>query len=368
MADDTRDYKHLFLTDVPLLDVRAPVEFQRGAFPVAENLPILNDEERHRIGICYKEKGQQAAIALGHELVAGAEKARRIEAWRAFARRHPNGFVYCFRGGLRSQTARQWMREAGTDYPLVQGGYKAMRRFLLDSFEEQIPQTPLQLLSGRTGTGKTRIIERLENSIDLEGLAHHRGSSFGRRPGGQPSQIDFENRLYIALLKQRARRRGPVVLEDESRLIGRCHLPLSLQAHMKEAPRVVVEESLESRVQVTLEDYVSAPLAEYREWFGEALALQRLGEELLAAMDRIRKRLGGARHQSLRRVLERALAEQAGSGNQEPHREWIRELLAGYYDPMYDHMLSKREGRILFTGTREEVRDWLEGELPLFDP
>lgn len=358
MTEDTRNYRRLFLEDVPLLDVRAPVEFARGAFPLAENLPILNDEERHRVGICYKEQGQQAAIELGHRLVAGDVKQGRVEQWLAFARRHPNGFLYCFRGGLRSKTAREWMREAGVEYPLVEGGYKALRRFLLDSFEQQIAQTPLQLLSGRTGTAKTRVIERLAHAIDLEGLAHHRGSAFGRRPGGQPSQIDFENRLAIALLKHRTRHGGTLVLEDESRLIGRCHLPLSLQAQMKEAPRVVIEESLESRVQVTLEDYVIGPLTEYRQWFGEEQGLRQLGEELLAAMDRIRKRLGGARHRTLRHVLEQALETQARTGDTDAHREWIRELLSGYYDPMYDYMFEKRGGRILFTGSRDEVLDW----------
>lgn len=359
MTEDTRDYQDIFLHDRPLLDVRAPVEFGKGAFPGAENRPILDDEQRHRIGIRYKQKGQRAAIELGHELVSGKQREARIRGWLEFARRHPEGFLYCFRGGLRSQTAQAWMRDAGVEYRLVQGGYKAMRRFLIEQFERHVNRMDIRLLSGRTGTGKTRVLVELEQAVDLEGIAHHRGSAFGRRPGGQPSQIDFENRLSIALLKLAARGIGTVLLEDESRLIGRCHIPLLLQDRMKEAPRVLVEEPVESRVQLTLEDYVIGPLQEYRDWFGEEEALARLSAELLDAMDRIRKRLGGARHRELRGQLERALNEQARSGDTEGHRSWIRELLSGYYDPMYDHMLEKRGGTIVFAGSRNEVREWL---------
>ena len=92
----------------------------------------MTDEERAQVGICYKQQGQEAAIELGHQLVPGRLKAQRLAQWLEFARRHPEGYLYCFRGGLRSQTVQQWLREAGIDYPLVLGGYKAMRRFLLD--------------------------------------------------------------------------------------------------------------------------------------------------------------------------------------------------------------------------------------------
>lgn len=95
---DTDDYLSLFLNDTPLLDVRAPVEFEKGSFPNAVNAPLMNDEERHRVGICYKEQGQQAAIELGHQLVSGPVKAARIETWQRFAQRHPDGYLFCFRG------------------------------------------------------------------------------------------------------------------------------------------------------------------------------------------------------------------------------------------------------------------------------
>ena len=359
MRDDTRDYLNLFLNDIPLMDVRAPVEFQKGAFPDATNLALINDDERHQIGICYKQHGQQAAIELGNRLVSGAERERRMQAWQAWWQENPDGYLYCFRGGLRSQTTQAWLREAGIDAPLVTGGYKAMRTFLLDELEKCIATLPFEILCGRTGCAKTRVIEAQPNAVDLEGLAHHRGSAFGRRPGGQPSQIDFENALAIALIKIRDQGHATVLLEDESKLIGRCHLPFTLQDQIKSRPRIIINESLTSRVQVTLEDYVVGPLAEYQQYFGEQEALQRLGEELLSAMDRIKRRLGGQRYQQLRQQLEEALAVQAINGDPELHREWIHALLADYYDPMYDYMLSRREGDIVFEGTRDEVSEFL---------
>jgi tRNA 2-selenouridine synthase len=354
------DFRRLFLDDVPMLDVRAPVEFAGGAFPCSNNLPLLNDDERHQIGICYKQRGQQAAIELGHQLVGGAVRAARMAAWADWANAHPQGVLYCFRGGLRSQTVQQWLDEAGIKVPLVSGGYKALRRFLLEESERLIHQLPLLVVCGRTGTGKTRVIEALDNSVDLEGLAHHRGSAFGRRPGGQPSQIDFENRLAVSLLKQSQRNSRQLVLEDESRLIGRCHLPLSLQDRIRDGARVLIEEDLDSRVEVTLEDYVLAPLAEYRQHYGDDTALSRLGEELLGALDRIQRRLGGVRHRELRDTLAAALQQQADSGDCQAHRHWIAPLLRDYYDPMYDYMLQQRSGPVLFQGSRAEVQHWLQ--------
>ena len=114
---DTENYLDLFLNDIPMMDVRAPVEYEKGAFPHTINQPLMNDEERHLVGIRYKQKGQDSAIELGNELVCGEIKTKRIEQWLAFAQKHPEGYLYCFRGGLRSRTTQQWIREAGIEYP-----------------------------------------------------------------------------------------------------------------------------------------------------------------------------------------------------------------------------------------------------------
>ena len=99
-------YRQLLLEDIPMIDVRAPIEFASGALPFAANLPLMADEERHQVGLCYKEQGQQAAIKLGHQLVSGDLKAERIQAWQDFISANPNAVLYCARGGLRSQLSQ----------------------------------------------------------------------------------------------------------------------------------------------------------------------------------------------------------------------------------------------------------------------
>lgn len=216
MRDNTQHYRELFLDDIPLMDVRAPVEYHKGAFPNTVNRPLMNDIERQKVGTSYKQHGQQAAIALGHELVCGALKAERLAAWKAFAEANPNGYLYCFRGGLRSQIVQQWLKQdAGIDYPRVIGGYKALRNFLFETTRAAVDECDFVLVGGLTGCGKTEVIAALDNSLDLEGHANHRGSSFGRRATPQPAQIDFENRLAIDILKKRHRGVGQFVLEDE---------------------------------------------------------------------------------------------------------------------------------------------------------
>ncbi len=271
MRVDTDDYRRIFLEGLPLMDARAPVEFTKGSFPGTVNLPLMTDIERQKVGTCYKQHGQQAALELGHRLVSGAVKAERIRAWAEFARAHPNGYLYCFRGGLRSQIVQQWLREeAGIEYPRVVGGYKAMRTFLLDTLEQAAQQCRFVLVGGLTGTGKTEVLARLPNSVDLEGLANHRGSSFGKRATPQPEQIDFENALAIRLLKLQAAGMRGYVMEDEARLIGRCSVPLPLHQGMQRYPLVWLEDSFEGRVERILRDYVIDLCAEFVAEQGEA--------------------------------------------------------------------------------------------------
>ncbi|TVP54581.1 MAG: tRNA 2-selenouridine(34) synthase MnmH [Halomonadaceae bacterium] len=353
---DTSDYQQLFLRDRPLLDVRAPVEFALGAFPTARNLPLMNDMERHRIGLRYKEQGQDAAIALGHQLVEGELKDARLEQWLAFAHAHPDGFLYCFRGGLRSRTSQQWLAEAGIDYPLVQGGYKAMRRFLLDDFASRVDHLNLVLISGRTGSGKTRLLPLMPRSLDLEAMAEHRGSSFGRTLTPQPSQIDFENRLYIALLKSAAAGE-PLWLEDEGHLIGRCALPLALNARMKAAPLMVLEEPRAVRVEIILQDYVIDMSQAFMQRDGAEPGFAAFRHFLLGSLERVHKRLGGERYQRLAAIMGEALDAQSGSADLDGHRLWIEQLLTHYYDPMYDYQLSRKAGPILARGDHQTLAE-----------
>ncbi|MEP4486159.1 MAG: tRNA 2-selenouridine(34) synthase MnmH [Halioglobus sp.] len=356
---DTDDYRGLFLADTPMMDMRAPTEFTHGAFPSAQNLPLMTDDERAQVGTCYKREGQAAAMELGHALVSGDVREARLQQWLAFARAHPNGYLYCFRGGLRSQTVQTWLAQQGVEYPLIKGGYKAMRRFLIDELERSLADVELVLIAGKTGTGKTRAINALSNSIDLEGLACHRGSSFGQLLQPQPSQIDFENQISIALLKQVAAGNKRVFVEDEGRLIGRLSLPESLRVTMLEASMVVIEETLDSRIDVVLDDYVVDLGLRYANAYG-ADGPRMHCERLQGDLYRIRKRLGGVRQQALSDLIADAFRTQRDQDSDAMHRQWIGQLLSDYYDPMYEYQLQQRQGQLRSSGSRAAVTTWAQ--------
>lgn len=354
------DLHALFLSDRPLLDVRAPVEFADGAFPNTENHPLIDDPERHEIGTTYAEQGQTQAVRLGEELVSGEIKAARVAAWRDYLARHPDAVLYCFRGGMRSQISQRWLfEEAKVRCPRVRGGYKAMRRFLLDQLQTNSPRCRPLVIGGRTGVGKTLLLQRCAAQIDLEALARHRGSAFGHHPDPQPTQIDFENALSIALLKRVTRGNGFFAVEDESRNIGSRHIPPVFYERLQAAPLILLEASLDERVQTTLDEYVHEGLRSFNHAVGDERAFDSWAGYLRHAIDRIRKRLGGVRHEQVLRLLDDALAAQRRDQGTEAHRAWIALLLQDYYDGMYEYQLSGKRDRIVFAGPRDAVLDYL---------
>ena len=359
------DFRHLFLRNTPMLDVRAPVEFNQGAFPHAVNLPLLDDAEREKVGLCYKQQGQEKAIELGNRLVSGETRERRIESWAAFYRDHPDAVLYCFRGGLRSKTSQQWLyEETGLRIPRVQGGYKAMRQYLLQVIDEAARTLRFTILSGRTGSGKTLLLPSIANSIDLEGLYNHRGSVFGPHVRPQPTQIDIENRLAIELLRFQDRGVTQLVLEDESASIGARRIPPVLHEAMRAAPVVVLQVDTVRRVENIFDEYVGAALAEHVAHYGEGQGFERWAAWLLAAIDKIHRRLGGKAHGEIRALMEQALAAHRARGETGGHRLWIQRLLSDYYDPMYDYQLDKKRDRVVFSGSREDVLAFLGGSAP----
>lgn len=360
MRDDSTDFLSIFLHDVPLLDVRAPVEFNAGAFPTAINVPLLDDRQRELIGTRYKEAGQDAAIALGLELATPALRSQRLQDWVAFCNAHPEGYLYCFRGGLRSHITQAWLREAGLHYPLVRGGYKAMRGYLLAALEHNLKHTPLLVLAGATGVGKTTVLQQVPRHIDLEKRAHHRGSAFGQMLQAQPAQIDWENHVSIDLLKlvQGDAARLPVLLEDESRLIGQIWMPPFMQERLRSAPRVVLEAPLDMRISAISRDYIEEPWQQYLQLHGDA-ARQLFGDSVLHNLQRIRKRLGDARHAQVQQLF-RAGLEALPHGELDAFHAGIRILLQEYYDPLYDYQLQQRQEGIVFRGERDAVLEWLQ--------
>ena len=353
------DYRSLFSKDTPFLDVRAPVEFNQGAFPFTENFPLMNDQERTDIGIRYKKSGQDEAIKLGQELIQGEIKSERVENWAQYIKQHPEGVLYCFRGGMRSKISQQWIYEkTGIVYPRIKGGYKAMRRFLIDELEVSSQRIEPIILGGRTGIGKTLFLKKIKQQIDLEGLFHHRGSVFGKHVTSQPTQIDIENNLSIELIKHLDQGYTQIVLEDEGSNIGSRRLPECLIKKMKQSPIILLEASIEERINITYQEYINEALAEYQSFYGEEQGFQRWTEQLHDSIDKIQRRLGGVRYKELKERLTDAIQQQA-LNKPEYFKEWIKILLVDYYDPMYDYQLSKKQDRVVFKGKRNDVFDYL---------
>ncbi len=339
----------VLMSGVPLIDVRAEIEFKAGSFPSAVNMPILNDHERERVGICYKHDGPTAAEALGHQLVSGAIRKGRIDSWSEFISHHPDAQLYCFRGGLRSTLAQQWLMDRGIEITKIEGGYKALRQSLLAVFEN-LPE--LVVVAGKTGTGKTDFLNRVSNKVDLEHRANHRGSAFGKQLTDQPAQIDFENEVALDFLKLTA---GPVLIEDESRLIGRINLPLPLQKAMAEAPIVLLEDDIEHRVARINREYL---IEQYQALEAQSRSVSEAQDALEAifynALSAIKKRLGSERHKSLENLMDVGFQIQK-TGDFSAHNAWIRVLLEEYYDPMYEYQLSKKQSRIIDAGTQDAL-------------
>ena len=347
-------FTELLLSSTPLIDVRAECEYHDGHIPHSANLPLLTDDERKKVGTCYKRKGQEAAIMLGTELVSGDAKKERMTAWIRFIADNPTAVILCFRGGLRSQTVQKWLAESGLQRPLIRGGYKALRRHLLRTTIRVASEKKIIIVAGKTGTGKTHLINNLTRSVDLEGLANHRGSAFGRRVSAQPSQTVFENLLALDLLRQECEGGATLFLEDESRAIGSISLPLELHRAMSVAPIVRVEESLDFRIETILNDYIVSNLTDFRRldpMQGDSL----FSESLLASLDRIKKRLGGERHSALRDIMSAALTS---NNDHDQHRAWIRGLLVDYYDPMYEYQMTKKAQRVVFKGDSDTFLEW----------
>lgn len=336
----TSQFDSLLLEGTSLIDVRAPVEFADGAIPGARNLPLLTDDERRQIGTRYKEQGQDAAVALGHSLVSGAIREERITAWEDAARARPDSVIYCFRGGLRSRITQAWLAERGMELPIVEGGYKALRRHLLEAIEREAGALRFEVICGPTGTGKTTYLRSQGRPfLDLEELAGHRGSAFGGLEAPQPSQVDFENRLALELIRlARVAGRETILIEDESRMIGARCVPRALFERIQASSRTTLDVPIADRVENIFRDYVLASPLGSRGDARHFMTFRR-------AVRSIANRLGDARTREALSDLDRAEAEFMATGALDTNREWIRKLLDWYYDPVYVRGMNRAERR-----------------------
>lgn len=357
---ESRDYNNILLQNSSLLDVRSPLEFTQGTVPGAKNIPILNDQERHIIGVYYKQNGQEQAIQLGHQLIQGKVKDRRIEAWLTHVRQENTKYLYCFRGGLRSKITQQWLQEAGLAITRIEGGYKALRRHLINVIATADQTFNFILTGGLTGCRKTELIKQLANGLDLEGAAYHRGSSFGAHALPQSTQASFENNIGAALIKACNAKHNVLSLEDEGKFIGSVDLPKNIYEQMRISPLVVVERSVEDRLQELIQEYIVDMLNEYSLLHSDPeQAFNAFSEYLLASLQRIKKRLGVQRWQECNDQMIIALDIHRQHMDPQAHLNWLSPLIEKYYDPMYTSQLKERADRIVFRGDFQACKQYL---------
>ncbi|RUS58666.1 tRNA 2-selenouridine(34) synthase MnmH [Pseudorhodobacter sp. E13] len=239
-----------------IIDVRAPSEFAEDHVPGAINLPVLDDAERAQVGTIYKQDSPFRARKVGAALVA-ANAARHLQGVLADK---PGGWrplVYCWRGGQRSGSFASILAQIGWRVELVAGGYKTYRGLVVEALYHQPFAGRLVVLDGNTGSAKTALLARLAQRgvqvLDLEGLAHHRGSLFGALAGGQPSQKAFESALAAALIAYDPAQ--VLVVEAESSKVGNCRLPASLWKAMQTAPRLAISAPVEARAAYLVRAY-----------------------------------------------------------------------------------------------------------------
>ena len=353
------EFKSFVLLQTPLIDVRAPIEFNKGAFPNAINLPLLSDEERHLVGIKYKDFGNKEAIILGHQLVSGKVKESRVNTWLEFKKLNPKAVLYCFRGGQRSKISQEWMSESSCDIVRIKGGYKAFRNYLMNEIEDSPKYFKPIVLGGRTGSGKTILLNKIKNSIDLEGLANHRGSTFGRKITAQPTQINFENTLAYDLIQKLDKGFSHLIFEDEGKHVGSVYLPKNFASYLADAPLIVLETPFEERIEITFDEYILKAQESYQNMF-EDNYFKMWCDDIEVAMSRIQRRLGNLRYKIVSDLFQNAINIQINQGTFDSYKEWISYLLSEYYDPMYDYQLEKNKERILFRGSFSEVINYFE--------
>jgi len=303
-----------------LIDVRSPAEFAIDHVPGAINCPVLDDHERHIVGTLYVQVSAFEARKVGGAMVA-RHIAEHLDARFRDKPRTWRPLLYCWRGGERSRSFTTWLRLVGWDAQALHGGYKAWRKHVIRQIEERVPRLPLQVLSGPTGSAKTRVLHALqrrgEQVLDLEQLAAHRGSVLGALPDQpQPSQKGFETRLATALGAFDLDLDRPVWIESESRKIGRVALPTCLLQRLRSSPTFELVVPLQARLDFLLRDY--AHLGDDR----EALAAQ------LGLLQELHPRTTIERWQAWARQGELAAL--------------FEQLMREHYDPLYAR--SQRRG------------------------
>ncbi|MGZ3865402.1 MAG: tRNA 2-selenouridine(34) synthase MnmH [Bacteroidia bacterium] len=301
-----------------LVDVRSPVEFAAGHIPNAINIPLFDNHERAEIGTLYKVKGKEEAVLRGIEIVS-PKLAGFIRSVKEKNEGKDQVFIYCFRGGMRSSSFCWLMDTAGVNAIKLEGGYKNYRANALGLFTRPYK---IALIGGSTGSGKTEVLKKLHElkaqTVDLEGIAHHKGSVFGFiGQKAQPAQQQFENNLFLEMYKLNASEL--VFLEDESFAIGSVKLPYPLWLQMKEAPIVKLKVPFDVRVKRLVNEY------------GQ-VSIETLRKPLL----QIQTRLGPQHCKTALEHLEKGELDK------------VAEITLHYYDKAYEFSHEKRKYKNVF--------------------
>lgn len=296
----------------PVVDVRTPAEYEKGHIPGAINIPLFSNEERAIVGTIYKQQSRQAAIDKGLELV-GPKLKSIIESVRAAV---SNGtiLIHCWRGGMRSSSVAWLLELCGFKAYTLKGGYKHYRNHVLNSFKTE---KKLVVLGGKTGSAKTHVLNLLkqkgEQVIDLEAIAKHKGSSFGKLGEEiSPTQEQFEN--ILAREWQKIIPEQICWIEDESRLIGNKVVPDALWIQIRNAAVLFIDIPFEERTNFLVREYGKYSI-----------------EELTEATKRIQKRLGGQHAKAALLALQNNDLKTAC------------EINLVYYDKAYLFGLNKRD-------------------------
>ncbi len=295
-----------------IVDVRSPEEFEKGHIPGAINIPLFSDPERAKVGTLYKRKSKMDAMLSGLEIVGAKMKDLAQEALKQA--KDNTIYLYCWRGGQRSQSMAWLFEKVEIQTYVLEGGYKAYRSY----FKERLSQIEkMTILSGNTGTGKTDILKALselgEQVVDLEGLAHHKGSAFGGI--GEEEQLSteqFENNLFEAVREMDFSQR--IWAEDESKSIGKNYIPDEFFNLMRSAPVIKIDLPKPVRIQRLKKEYTEVSK-----------------DILIFHLNRIKKRLGPLETQMAIESVESGDMEQA------------IDITLKFYDKAYAHGLSKRE-------------------------
>lgn len=316
---------------MPVLDVRTPAEYEKGRIPGAISFPLFTNEERAIVGTLYVQQGRRHAIKKGLE-IAGPKLARFVE--EAEKLRSPNLAIYCWRGGMRSDSMAWLLETYGFKTLTLEGGYKAYRNCLVNFFEKPLP---LYVITGYTGSGKTSLLEALKarnaQVVDLEGLARHRGSSFGNvETEGQPATEMFQNLVFEEFRKMDPAK--PIWIEDESLRIGKVWLPEGLFRQMGRRPHIMIEPDKEERAAYLAKQY------------------GRLSpDKLKAATLAISRKLGGDRTAAAVRLIDEGKMKEAA------------EIILYYYDAMYRKSIEQKRGLIVMRIAGHGATEDLAGKL-----